>query len=102
MSRVGTCKYMPPDGRMDPRADVYAAGLDRRGLSHLRVRGRDLLRAGSGGGVGLWQQGKRVDLTWVQGHLNQGWTGDGVRIVGRSTLLRFRQLASSPGSRRKA
>lgn len=27
MSRVGTHKYMPPDGRMDTRADVYAAGL---------------------------------------------------------------------------
>jgi len=27
MSRVGTRKYMPPDGRMDARADVYAAGL---------------------------------------------------------------------------
>ncbi len=27
VSRVGTGKYMPPDGRMDIRADVYAAGL---------------------------------------------------------------------------
>jgi serine/threonine protein kinase len=27
LSRVGTQKYMPPDGRMDMRADVYAAGL---------------------------------------------------------------------------
>jgi hypothetical protein len=27
VSRVGTEKYMPPDGRMDGRADVYAAGL---------------------------------------------------------------------------
>ena len=27
MSRVGTWRYMPPDGRMDSRADVYAAGL---------------------------------------------------------------------------
>lgn len=27
ISRVGTQKYMPPDGRMDMRADVYAAGL---------------------------------------------------------------------------
>lgn len=27
ISRVGTQKYMPPDGRMDARADVYAAGL---------------------------------------------------------------------------
>ncbi len=27
VSRVGTAKYMPPDGRMDSRADVYAAGL---------------------------------------------------------------------------
>lgn len=27
VSRVGTRKYMPPDGRMDMRADVYAAGL---------------------------------------------------------------------------
>ncbi len=27
VSRVGTRKYMPPDGRMDTRADVYAAGL---------------------------------------------------------------------------
>ena len=27
VSRVGTRKYMPPDGRMDIRADVYAAGL---------------------------------------------------------------------------
>ena len=27
VSRVGTEKYMPPDGRMDMRADVYAAGL---------------------------------------------------------------------------
>lgn len=27
ISRVGTEKYMPPDGRMDARADVYAAGL---------------------------------------------------------------------------
>jgi eukaryotic-like serine/threonine-protein kinase len=27
VSRVGTQKYMPPDGRMDIRADVYAAGL---------------------------------------------------------------------------
>ncbi|OHB68529.1 MAG: hypothetical protein A2V70_04210 [Planctomycetes bacterium RBG_13_63_9] len=27
VSRVGTQKYMPPDGRMDTRADVYAAGL---------------------------------------------------------------------------
>jgi serine/threonine protein kinase len=27
VSRVGTEKYMPPDGRMDARADVYAAGL---------------------------------------------------------------------------
>ncbi|MBC8875709.1 MAG: serine/threonine protein kinase [Planctomycetes bacterium] len=27
VSRVGTQKYMPPDGRMDFRADVYAAGL---------------------------------------------------------------------------
>ncbi|HUT90148.1 MAG TPA: serine/threonine-protein kinase [Thermoguttaceae bacterium] len=26
-SRVGTRLYMPPDGRMDTRADVYAAGL---------------------------------------------------------------------------
>ncbi len=26
-SRVGTQKYMPPDGRMDTRADVFAAGL---------------------------------------------------------------------------
>ncbi len=26
-SRVGTARYMPPDGRMDIRADVYAAGL---------------------------------------------------------------------------
>ena len=26
-SRLGTLKYMPPDGRMDTRADVYAAGL---------------------------------------------------------------------------
>ncbi len=26
-SRVGTEGYMPPDGRMDARADVYAAGL---------------------------------------------------------------------------
>ena len=27
VSRVGTPQYMPPDGRMDARADVYAAGL---------------------------------------------------------------------------
>lgn len=27
VSRIGTQKYMPPDGRMDTRADVYAAGL---------------------------------------------------------------------------
>ena len=27
VSRVGTRGYMPPDGRMDARADVYAAGL---------------------------------------------------------------------------
>jgi hypothetical protein len=27
VSRVGTQKYMPPDGHMDARADVYAAGL---------------------------------------------------------------------------
>ncbi len=27
VSQVGTQKYMPPDGRMDMRADVYAAGL---------------------------------------------------------------------------
>jgi serine/threonine protein kinase len=27
VSRVGTVAYMPPDGRMDARADVYAAGL---------------------------------------------------------------------------
>jgi eukaryotic-like serine/threonine-protein kinase len=27
VSRVGTLKYMPPDGRMDARADVYAAGM---------------------------------------------------------------------------
>ncbi|NQU26091.1 MAG: serine/threonine protein kinase [Candidatus Nealsonbacteria bacterium] len=27
VSRLGTQKYMPPDGRMDTRADVYAAGL---------------------------------------------------------------------------
>jgi serine/threonine protein kinase len=27
VSRVGTPKYMPPDGRMDARADVYATGL---------------------------------------------------------------------------
>jgi serine/threonine protein kinase len=27
VSRAGTKKYMPPDGRMDTRADVYAAGL---------------------------------------------------------------------------
>ncbi|HUT88783.1 MAG TPA: protein kinase [Thermoguttaceae bacterium] len=27
LSRVGTLRYMPPDGRMDARADVYAAGL---------------------------------------------------------------------------
>ena len=27
VSRVGTQSYMPPDGRMDARADVYAAGL---------------------------------------------------------------------------
>lgn len=27
VSRVGTQTYMPPDGRMDARADVYAAGL---------------------------------------------------------------------------
>jgi len=27
VSRIGTQKYMPPDGRMDMRADVYAAGL---------------------------------------------------------------------------
>jgi serine/threonine protein kinase len=27
VSRVGTQKYMPPDGRMDAHADVYAAGL---------------------------------------------------------------------------
>lgn len=27
VSRLGTRQYMPPDGRMDTRADVYAAGL---------------------------------------------------------------------------
>ena len=27
VSRIGTQKYMPPDGCMDKRADVYAAGL---------------------------------------------------------------------------
>ena len=27
VSRLGTLKYMPPDGHMDARADVYAAGL---------------------------------------------------------------------------
>jgi eukaryotic-like serine/threonine-protein kinase len=27
VSRAGTQKYMPPDGHMDARADVYAAGL---------------------------------------------------------------------------
>jgi serine/threonine protein kinase len=27
VSRVGTAAYMPPDGQMDARADVYAAGL---------------------------------------------------------------------------
>lgn len=27
VSRLGTVKYMPPDGTMDVRADVYAAGL---------------------------------------------------------------------------
>jgi serine/threonine protein kinase len=27
VSRLGTERYMPPDGRMDMRADVYAAGL---------------------------------------------------------------------------
>jgi serine/threonine protein kinase len=27
MSRTGTVSYMPPDGHMDMRADVYAAGL---------------------------------------------------------------------------
>jgi serine/threonine protein kinase len=26
LSRLGTVRYMPPDGRMDLRADVYAAG----------------------------------------------------------------------------
>jgi serine/threonine protein kinase len=27
ISRLGTWKYMPPDGQMDAKADVYAAGL---------------------------------------------------------------------------
>jgi eukaryotic-like serine/threonine-protein kinase len=27
VSRIGTVAYMPPDGRMDARADVFAAGL---------------------------------------------------------------------------
>lgn len=27
LSRLGTVRYMPPDGRMDLQADVYAAGL---------------------------------------------------------------------------
>ncbi len=27
VSRLGTVRYMPPDGRMDLRSDVYAAGL---------------------------------------------------------------------------
>jgi eukaryotic-like serine/threonine-protein kinase len=27
VSRLGTRRYMPPDGRMDTRADIYAAGL---------------------------------------------------------------------------
>jgi serine/threonine protein kinase len=27
LSCIGTEKYMPPDGRMDAHADVYAAGL---------------------------------------------------------------------------
>lgn len=27
LSRLGTARYMPPDGRMDMRADVFAAGL---------------------------------------------------------------------------
>ena len=27
LSRLGTVRYMPPDGRMDLRADVYATGL---------------------------------------------------------------------------
>ena len=27
ISRIGTWKYMPPDGQMDAKADVYAAGL---------------------------------------------------------------------------
>ena len=27
VSRLGTLRYMPPDGCMDARADVYAAGL---------------------------------------------------------------------------
>jgi len=27
VSRLGTEKYMPPDGRMDTRADIYAVGL---------------------------------------------------------------------------
>ena len=41
VSRVGTQKYMPPDGRMDMRADVYAAGLVIYEI-HQRSAGRRL------------------------------------------------------------
>ena len=40
ISRLGTWKYMPPDGHMDMRADVYAAGL----AIYEMITGRPVLR----------------------------------------------------------
>lgn len=40
ISRLGTWKYMPPDGCMDMRADVYAAGL----VIYEMITGRPVLR----------------------------------------------------------
>ena len=48
VSRVGTQKYMPPDGRMDMRADVYAAGLVIYEII-TRSAGRRLSQPGSAG-----------------------------------------------------
>ena len=53
LSRVGTGKYMPPDGRMDIRADVYAAelviyemltGLPAERSPRLGTRAREVVR----------------------------------------------------------
>jgi len=111
ISRVGTWKYMPPDGHMDAKADVFAAGLviyemitgrpaerfPRLSKTASRVAGNPTLRALNRLSLRACQRDPKRRFPNAEAMLAQMQASD-PRLVAKRRRVRRRILASIAGS----